>query len=190
MFSTHPLAAPVLAATLLCTGLPALAGGDHDHGDAAPSATGSALPRFAAVSDSFELVGVLDGQQLTLYLDRFADNAPVRGATLVLDIAGTSHQAEALAPPQGDGTYRVTLKDTPKPGVLPITATVTVGNDSDLLAGELDLHAAAPAADAGHAGAWTQRAGWAAAALALLAALVLGSRRLMLARATRTGGAA
>ncbi len=93
MKSTHPLAALSLAAFLLGAGLPAVAGPGHDHGDAAPAATGSALPRFAAVSETFELVGVLDGKQVTLYLDRFADNAPVRGAKIELEIAGAKFSA-------------------------------------------------------------------------------------------------
>ena len=80
MKSSLSLTALGLAAVLIGHSLPAIAGDGHDHGDAAPAATGTALPRFAAVSETFELVGVLDGKQVTLYLDRFADNAPVRGA--------------------------------------------------------------------------------------------------------------
>ena len=86
MKSTHLLAALSLAVLLLGTSMSATAGEGHDHGDAAPAAAGTALPRFAAVSETFELVGVLDGKQVTLYLDRFADNAPVRGAKIELEI--------------------------------------------------------------------------------------------------------
>ncbi len=64
--------------------LGARAGDGHDHGDAPPAASGPALPRFAAVSDLFELVGVLDGKRLTLYLDHAADNRPVKDAKLEL----------------------------------------------------------------------------------------------------------
>ena len=138
MKSTHPLAVLSLAAFLLGTGMPALAGEGHDHGDATPVATGKALPRFAAVSETFELVGVLDGKQVTLYLDRFADNTPVRGAKIDLEIAGAKFSAQS----HGDDAYEIVLKEAPKPGVLPITATVTAGSDVDLLAGELDLHEA------------------------------------------------
>ncbi len=62
----HTLAALLVAATFL--GAPAWAGEGHDHGDAAPAAVGQALPRFSAVSETFELVGVLSGKQITLYL--------------------------------------------------------------------------------------------------------------------------
>ena len=87
MNTTHLIPAAVLALSLGFA-MPVLAGEGHDHGDATPVATGKALPRFAAVSESFELVGVLDGKQVTLYLDRFADNTPVRGAKIDLEIAG------------------------------------------------------------------------------------------------------
>jgi hypothetical protein len=108
----------------------------HDHGDAAPAAVGQALPRFSAVSEAFELVGVLSGKQITLYLDRFADNSPVRGAQIELEIGGAKFKAEK----QGEDEYEVVLPNEPKPGVLPVAATVIAGNETDLLAGELDIH--------------------------------------------------
>lgn len=186
MKSFHSPAALGLAAALLGTGLPALGSEGHDHGDAAPAAAGSALPRFAAVSEALELVGVLDGKQVTLYLDRFADNAPVRGAQIELDIAGVKFKAEA----HGDDAYEVVLKDAPQPGVLPITATVTAGSEVDLLAGEFDLHDDAHAQPPAQATAWQGAAGWAAGVLLALAALAFGVRRAMAARRVRAGGAA
>ena len=186
MKSSHSLAALSLAAILLGAGLPAAASEGHDHGDAAPAATGTALPRFAAVSESFELVGVLDGKQLTLYLDRFADNAPVRGALIELEIAGAKFKAQS----HGDDAYAVLLKEAPKPGVLPITATVTAGAEVDLLAGELDLHEEAHADEPTHERSWKEYAGWATGSLLALAALAFGARRLMSARQLRVGGVA
>lgn len=186
MKSSHSLAALCLASVLLGNALPVIAGDGHDHGDTAPAATGTALPRFAAVSETFELVGVLDGKQVTLYLDRFADNAPVRGAKIELEIAGAKFSAQA----QGDDAYEVVLKEAPKPGVLPITATVTAGSDVDLLAGELDLHEAPHADDPVHQHSWKEYAGWAVGGLAALAVVVLGGRRLMTARQPQAGGAA
>ncbi len=182
----HPLVAISLAAIVFGAVAPAIAGEGHDHGDAAKATTGIALPRFSAVSDTFELVGVLDGKQVTLYLDRFADNAPVRGAQIELDIAGAKFVAQA----QGDDAYEVTLKEAPKPGVLPITATVTAGAEVDLLAGELDLHEAAHADEVAHGRRWKALAGWAAGGLAVLALLMFAGRRLMSTRLVRAGGAA
>lgn len=179
------LPAALCAAAILAAS-PAWAGPGHDHGDAAPAAVGQALPRFSAVSETFELVGVLSGKQITLYLDRFADNSPVRGAQIELEIGGAKFKAEK----HGDDEYEVVLPEAPKAGVLPVTATVTAGNEADLLAGELDLHEAAHTEEAAHAHSWTEYAGWAAAGIAALALLGWGGRRVINARSARAGAAA
>ncbi len=179
------LLAALVAVAALALQPPAHAGEGHDHGNTAAPAAGTALPRSAATSESFELVGVLKGRLLTLYLDRSADNAPVTGATIELEVAG----ARFTAKPHAD-VYEVELPAAPQPGVLPITATVTAGSEVDLLAGELDLHEAAPAQAASHAHAWTGYAAWAAAALAALAGLTLIGRRIAASRQRRAGEAA
>lgn len=175
----------ILVAMLL-TAVPTWAGEGHDHGDAAPAAVGQALPRFSAVSETFELVGVLRGKQVTLYLDRFADNSPVRGAQIELEI-GT---AKFKAMKQGEDEYEVVLAEVPAPGVLPITAMVTAGGEVDLLAGELDIHKAAQPEEAGHTHSWTEVAGWAAGGVVVLGLLAWGGRRLLATQAVRAGGAA
>jgi hypothetical protein len=180
----HSLAALLVAAILVAA--PAWAGDGHDHGEAAPAAVGDALPRFTAESETFELVGVLSGKQIKLYLDRFADNSPVRDAQIELEIGGAKFKAEK----QGVDEYEVVLPEAPKPGVLPVTATVTVGNEADLLAGELDIHEAAHAEEAAHTHSWAEYGGWAAAGVALLALLGWGGRRVFGARSVRAGGAA
>jgi hypothetical protein len=179
------LPAALCAAAILVSS-PAWAGPGHDHGDAAPAAVGQALPRFSAVSETFELVGVLSGKQITLYLDRFADNSPVRGAQIELEIGGAKFNAVTL----GDDEYEVVLPEAPKPGVLPVTATVTAGNEADLLAGELDIHEEAHVDEAAHTHSWTEYTGWAAAGIAALGLLVWGGRRAVHARSVRTGAAA
>jgi hypothetical protein len=178
----HTLAA-LFVATVLAA--PAWAGEGHDHGDAAPAVVGQALPRFSAVSETFELVGVLSGKQITLYLDRFADNSPVRDAQIELEIGGAKFKAEK----QGEDEYEVVLPEAPKPGLLPVTATVAAGNEADLLAGELDIHETAHADKAAHTHSWTEYAGWAAAGIAALGLLAWGGR-VMSNRRTRAGGAA
>lgn len=179
------LPAALLAAALLVAP-PVWAGEGHDHGDAAPAAVGQALPRFSAVSETFELVGVLSGKQITLYLDRYADNSPVRGAQIELEIGGAKFKAEK----QGEDDYEVVLPAEPKPGVLPVAATVIAGNETDLLAGELDIHEDAHTEQAVASHAWTETAGWGAGGVAALALLLWGGRRLMGARSVRAGGAA
>lgn len=164
------------------------AGADHDHGPSAAAAHSPALPRFAAVSESFELVGVLDGRQITLYLDRAADNAPVTAAQIELDVAGA--KLKAGKHPQQDEAYLVVLAADPEPGVLPITATVSVGQEMDLLAGELDLHAPAHADEAAHAHAWQEYAGWGAGGIAALAAVLALLRRRSTTRPSNSGAVA
>ncbi len=179
------LSAALLAATFLATP-PTWASEGHDHGDAAGAPTGQALPRFTAESETFELVGVLSGKQLTLYLDRFADNSPVRDAQIELEIGGAKYKAEK----QGDDEYEVVLPEELKAGVLPITASVTAGKDSDLLAGELDIHDEAHSDEAAHTPSWTRYAAWAVAGIVVLAVVVWGGRRAMGTRSVRAGGAA
>ena len=184
MTSRHLLAV-LCAALLLLAGAPARADAGHDHGDAPAAPAGPALPRFTAVSDTFELVGVLDGKLLTLYLDRFADNAPVPKATLELDIGGTAVKAE----PHGEGQFEVQLADVPAPGVLPITATVIAGAETDLLAGELDIHADAHE-DATAPRNWRRIVGGTLGGAVVLVLLIAFARRARASRPTQAGGAA
>lgn len=139
--TSHPRRLHIAVAVVIFCGslLPGVSAGEdgHDHGDETPAAhTAPASPRFAAHSEEFELVGVLDDKVLTLYLDRADTNAPVEKARLELEIGGTVTPATESAP----GEYRVTLGQPLKPGVTPITATITAEGASDLLAGELDTH--------------------------------------------------
>ena len=127
---------PELAMGAIALHLPAHADAGHDHGDEAPAAAGRALPRFTAESENFELVGVLDGRRLTLYLDRFADNSPVKDARLELQLGDEKLVPEA----HGEGSFEAMLAHVPAAGVLPVTATVSAGRESDLLAGDFDLH--------------------------------------------------
>lgn len=182
LFST--LAALLVSLAIAWPGV-AQAGPGHDHGEAAPTTTGSALPRFTAVSETFELVGVLNGKQITLYLDRATDNAPVPAAKIELEIAGTKFKAEAQ-----DDTYTVVLPEAPKPGVLPITVTVTAGAEVDLLVGELDLHANAHTDEAAHTHSWTEYAAWTAAGLVSLTVLVFIGHRMVTRRHGQAGAAA
>ena len=96
------------------------------------------MPRFAASSDLFELVGVLEGKSLTLYLDRAATNEPRPAATVELELGGRPLKPQA----QADGSYTVALPAPLGAGVHAVAATVTDGDDVDLLAAELDVHGA------------------------------------------------
>lgn len=162
---TFSTAATLLALVLSLLSPLAMAGPGHDHGEAAPQAQGSALPRFSAVSEDLEMVGIVHGKQLTIYLDRFTDNSPVHDAQIEIDIEGSKYKAEK----HGEGEYEVTLKDPLKPGVLAITATIQAGQLNDLLAADLDLQA--DEEEHRHRTSWKALAMWSGAGLLALMAL-------------------
>lgn len=184
-----PATALAMLTALAAWQQPALASGDHDHdhGEApTTSSTAQALPRFAAASEDFELVGVLNGQQLTLYLDRTATNEPVREASIELDIGGRAVQAS----PAPEGIFQATLPQSLPEGSTPISATVIAGGTSDLLAGEIDIHDAAHGDDAGaHAHPWRRAVAWGVGGLVAAGILALWWRGRAK-HASRVGGAA
>ena len=163
----HSTAATLLALIFTLLSPMAIAGAGHDHGEAAPKAQGTALPRFVAVSEDLEMVGIVNGKQLTIYLDRFKDNSPVNDAQIDIDIdiAGNTFKAEK----HGVGEYEVVFKDTLKPGVIAITATIQAGDLNDLLATELDLHENKDVLS--HRSSWKGIALWIGAGLFALMAL-------------------
>lgn len=146
------LVAPVALASLLSVA-PLAAHEGHDHGaPPAPVATAGS-PRVALHSDAYELVGILRGDRLTLFLDRYAGNAPVTDAGLVVTI-GTG--ADVAATPTPEGTYVVASDRLVGAGPLELVFAITHPGGDDLLIGTLERPAApaagAPAAS-GHASA-------------------------------------
>ncbi len=146
------LVAPVALASLLSVA-PLAAHEGHDHGaPPAPVATAGS-PRVALHSDAYELVGILRGDRLTLFLDRYAGNAPVTDAGLVVTI-GTG--ADVAATPTPEGTYVVASDRLVGAGSLELVFAITHPGGDDLLIGTLERPAApaagAPAAS-GHASA-------------------------------------
>lgn len=162
----------------------------HDH-DETPAPTAAAAPdadatpgRFTATSADFELVGVLSGKLLTLYLDHVVDNRPVEGATLEVAVGGRTLPANA----HGAGEFEVTLDAAPEHGPVPVRVKVVTAAASAELEGTLEAEAHAHAEEA-HGGRSTKTlllwGAGGAAVLALLAVLGFGTRR-----ALRSGAAA
>ncbi|MDP1525293.1 MAG: efflux RND transporter periplasmic adaptor subunit [Rhodocyclaceae bacterium] len=108
---------------------PAWAHEGHDHGAEAKPVSGSLAPRFASISDAFDLVGVLAPDGVTLYLNRRADLAPVSGAEI--EIEGALKGRAVASGPTAPGAYR--LQGTPPRVGQPLTFTVTAGESMDLL---------------------------------------------------------
>lgn len=122
----------------------ALAHEGEDHSAPPPAASSisspSVAPRAAAASDEFEVVVVLEGAHLTIYVDRFAGNEPVTQATVELEGAGVKGVAAETAP----GVYVANLVAPLAAGKHPLTIIVEAGETADLLSLNLDLPASPP----------------------------------------------
>lgn len=174
----------IIAGASLLAGLyspPALADAGHSHDAPASAAAAPVIPRLGAESELFEIVATANGTLLSLYLDRFADNAPVAGATLDVNVGGTPIAMKEVA----DGEFEGTLVQALPAGVTPVTVTVEAGDETDLLAGEFDVHA--EAAESRHGRDWRAFLPWAGAGFALAVVALWLSRR---AGFRRAGGAA
>jgi LPXTG-motif cell wall-anchored protein len=155
--------------TLVMSAL-AYGGGDssdgHSHGEAAnPAMTVDVAPRTSAQSDEFELVAVLAAGKLTLYLDRYADNAPVPDAEVEVESGSFKAVAAQMVPGHAFA----------QPGRHPLTISVQAGDAADLLTATLDL--APPAAGVEHAHGWGEWTVWSAAGALLLAGAGLAAVR-------------
>ncbi len=113
----------------------------HDHGPPAGGGASPPSPRVVATSERYQLVGIVEGQVLVIYLDHAADNAPVTTAKIEVAIDGMPFKAEV----QKDGTYEITSPHLKMPGSREVLVTLTEGNVSDLLIGAVVIPAAGQA---------------------------------------------
>ena len=108
----------------------------HDHADKSAAEAGSlASPRVVAVSESYQLVGIVEGEVLVVYLDRAVDNAPVTTSTIEISLNGQPHKAE----PQSNGTYEITAPILKRAGQIEVLANIADSGTSDLLVGALTI---------------------------------------------------
>ena len=158
------------------------AGGDasdgHSHGEATkPSMTADVGPRASAQTEEFELVAVLEGRKLTLYLDRFATNQPVADAKIEVE----SGVIKAVATQVSPGVYSLPGEAFANPGKYPLAISVQAGDSGDLLTVTLDLPravaGAAPAAGTAPVISWSNWAVEGAAGALLLAGAALAAVR-------------
>jgi cobalt-zinc-cadmium efflux system membrane fusion protein len=111
----------------------ALAHEGHDHGNEAPPVS-AALPRGSASSGHFELVAILRGQTLAIYLDHFATNEPV--ATAKIEVETPDGPKEAV---EEDGVYRLAAPWAAKGGRFDLIVTVSDGDDIEVLPVTIDV---------------------------------------------------
>lgn len=158
-------------ALLLATAIafPAWAGGDasdgHTHGApvAAPVPVTASAPRAVSATEDFEVVAILEGRHLVVYVDRFASNEPVAKAKVEVEGAGLKGLASEAAP----GTYVMDLAAALPPAKHALTISIEAGDTADLLSATLDT--SQPVVAAADAHGWTRRTVWIVAALLLLA---------------------
>jgi len=108
--------------------------GEHLDSPAPATARSSTSPRFETRTEAFEMVGRLEGAELTLFINRFETNEPVLDAQVELESGALKVKAPFLA---DHGSYSVAdaafLKALAEPGQHPLVITVVAGNDADLL---------------------------------------------------------
>lgn len=171
---------------LICANLmsSALAGGDSSDGHthdtpvaAAPAPGHTAAPRMSSQTDQFELVGVLEGQVLTMYLDQYGTNTPVSKAQIEVASGSWKAVATEIAP----AVYALTAEALTQTGRHPLTLTVLAGDETDLMDATLVVGAATPAPGtkplSPDTGNWRIWAGMAVLALAALGLLLVRSRK-------------
>jgi membrane fusion protein, heavy metal efflux system len=141
----------------------------EDHGDAPHPPPTATSPRFEARGDLFEVVGLLKGSELVLYVDRSESNEPVMQATLEVE----SGSFKASTKSDANGVLRMPAGALANAGKYPLTLTVSAGDESDLLSASFEHGAVASATSAPRS---TPRVFIlaAAGALVLLGAALLG----------------
>jgi membrane fusion protein, heavy metal efflux system len=109
----------------------------HEDDDATRSALASSTyPRVTARSELYELVGIVRGERLSIYLDHVATNEPVADAKVKVAIA----DAEPVdAAPAEKGVYTTSFPRSARRGSVEIVFSVTAASGDDLLVGALTL---------------------------------------------------
>ncbi len=136
----------------------------------APAAPG-APARLELHSADYLLVGLVQGDTMTLRVTRALDNAPVRDAQVTAYLRGTDHAATS----QVDGSYAFSSQDLTLPGAAAIEFQVKQAGKDERLRGTLTTpDAAGGAADANGI---RQYAWWVLNFSVCIAAYVLFMRR-------------
>ncbi len=168
-----------LVSSLVSSGVSAHEG--HDHGGPKIEITTAVAPRFDAVSDDFELVGVVKGKDLIVYLDRFRTNEQIPTAKITATANGEAVPVEPL----DDKSYRIRTPLLASPGKIDFQFTIIDGDLTDLLAGSLEATGpkAAPASTQTWSETFTQNR---SATIVGLAGFMLGVLSILMIRTGRS----
>jgi cobalt-zinc-cadmium efflux system membrane fusion protein len=111
--------------------------GGHDQDDSERALlAASTFPRIVAKSETFELVGILKNDRLSIYLDRVPSNGPVTGAKVTVTIADAEPANTQLS---DDGTYTLLRPQFPGSGTIDVVFNISEKGGDDLLIGTLRL---------------------------------------------------
>jgi membrane fusion protein, heavy metal efflux system len=114
--------------------------------DATRSALASTHPRVTAQSELYELVGIVKGERLSIYLNHFGTNEPVADAKVKVAVA----EGEPIdAAPAEKGVYATSFPPWARSGSVKIIFSVTAASGDDLLVGALTLPSGTGSSDAG-----------------------------------------
>ena len=145
----------------------------HDHTGDGTLPVSTVAPRFEARSDLFELVGIMDGEVLWLYLDKADSNDPIEQASI--EIESGSFKGKAVASP--GGVFKLSAPMLAKPGQHALTITVEASGELDLLTTTFEMKAVERAEKMqARVGSWTVWAGG-VLLLALLVVMVFRMRK-------------
>jgi RND family efflux transporter MFP subunit len=111
--------------------------GGHEDDDATRSAlSSSTYPRVTAHSELYELVGIVRGERLSIYLDHFDTNEPVADAKVKVAIGDAG---PVDAEPTENGVYTISFPRLARSGSVEVVFNVTAASGDDLLVGALTL---------------------------------------------------
>ncbi len=129
MFSSFRAALGAAAIVILLgAGSPQAHEGD-DHDAPALATIANLAPRAEAVSMLYELVAIARAGELVIYLDRFATNETVDGATIEVETPAGSQPVRAMA----NEPYRLSAPWSGTPGSYDLIFTVTKDGIADVL---------------------------------------------------------
>jgi len=129
------------------------------------------LPRIEARSASLLVVGVVQGDTMTIHVSRLVDNSPVHDAVLSILLRGATHSTTV----QPDGSYSFSAEDLKLPGPASVQFTVTQAAIQEKMTSTLQIGAQS-AKDSDQNGA-RQLAWWVLNFAVCIGFLVLISRR-------------
>jgi membrane fusion protein, heavy metal efflux system len=127
--------ANIAAIILVFVPHPAYAHGDDDHSSVEnSSALNEAKPRIEARTGTLELVAAVDSGDMTIWIDRWADNVPITDADVNVTIDGRSQSAKS-----GGGVYTISDAKLDIAGGHQLAFVITRAGDIESLSARIDL---------------------------------------------------